>query len=144
MKKLLIIAILGFASTVSMQTHAQTVVQDLYSNPASGTKKVDTVINTATVTMTALAVTGTPKQTTVFVKYGKLSGTVAGVATLKGSLNGSDWVTADTLTYTVTDLATQNKVWLIDGAPFLFYRVETVGSGTSSYTVAGQILSRKL
>ena len=140
MKKVLII--IGLFSVLALGAKSQTILQDLYSNAASGVKPLDTITNTATVTMTSSAVKGSPIGTTVGVVFTKLTGTVAGTATLKGSLNGTDWFTASSTTYTVTDLATQSKSWELTGSPYLYFRVETVGSGTSTYTVKGQVLTR--
>lgn len=123
-------------------SQAQSLNQLLLSNAASGVKPLDTISAPGTVTMTSAVVKGQPISTTVGVTFEKLTGTVAGTATLKGSLNGTDWYTASSTTYTVTDVATQGKSWELTGSPYLYYRVETVGSGTSSYTVKGSVLTR--
>lgn len=139
MRKLILIALIGI---VSMSVNAQvSTVQSLYSNAASGVKLTDTVTNTGTVTMSSAIVKGAPNQTTVTATFTKLTGTVAGTATLQGSLNATDWVSASATSYTVTDLATQSTSWPLTGKNYLYYRVNVVGSGTSTYTVKGQVLT---
>ena len=140
MRKLVLILALGLFATLGVS--AQTKVQDLFSNAASGVKLTDTITNAGTVTMTSSTVVGTPNQTTVGAVFTKLTGTVAGTASLKGSFNGVDFYVASATTYTVTDLATQNTSWQITGSPYLYYQVSVTGSGTSTYTVKGQVLTR--
>lgn len=123
---------------VSAQT---SVVQGLYSVPASGSQLLDTVTNATTVPMSSTIVKGAPNSTTVTVTYAKLTGTMAGVLTLQGSNNATDWTTASSTTYTVLDQASQTTSWVLVGKPFLYYRANTVGSGTSTYTVKGQVMT---
>lgn len=138
MRKLLLIAVLA---TFSFAVNAQSTVQNLLSNTASGVKPLDTITNAGTVTMSSAIVKGAPNQTTVSATFTKLTGTVAGTATLLGSLNGTDWASASSTSYTVTDVATQTTSWPLTGKNYLYYRVNVVGSGTSTYTVKGQVLT---
>lgn len=126
---------------MALGVNAQSTTQDLYSNAASGVKLTDTVTNTGTVTMSSKIVIGAPNQTTVTATFTKLTGTVAGTATLLGSINGTDWASASATSYTVTDLAAQTTSWPLTGKNFMLYRVNVVGSGTSTYTVKGQVLT---
>lgn len=136
-----ILSIFAIIFCMALGASAQSTVQDLYSNPASGVKLTDTVTNTGTVTMSSKIVVGAPNQTTVSATFTKLTGTVAGTATLLGSINGTDWASASSTSYTVTDLASQTTSWPLAGKNYLYYRVNVVGSGTSTYTVKGQVLT---
>lgn len=139
MRKLVLIAVLAIFSYAA---NAQTsTVQSLFSNAASGVKLTDTVTNTGTVTMSSAIVKGAPNESTILATFTKLTGTVAGTATLQGSLNGTDWASASSTSYTVTDLASQSTGWSLTGKPYLYFRVNVVGSGTSTYTVKGQVLT---
>lgn len=138
MKKLvLLITVALFSVTVN----AQSIVQNLYSNVASGVKLTDTVTNAGTVTMSSAVVAGSAQNVTITATFTKLTGTVAGTATLLGSLNGTDWTSASATSYTVTDVASATTSWLLTNKPFQYYRVSVTGSGTSTYTVKGQVLS---
>lgn len=138
MRNLVLIAVLAISFTANAQT---STVQSLFSNAASGVKLTDTVTNTGTVTMSSAIVKGAPNESTVVATFTKLTGTVAGTATLQGSLNGTDWASASSTSYTVTDLASQTTSWPLTGKPYLYFRVNVVGSGTSTYTVKGQVLT---
>jgi len=138
MKKGLLIIALCFSGLVS---HGQAIVQNLISPPASGLHLTDTVTNTGTVIMSSALVSGAAQNITVTATFTKLTGTVAGTATLLGSLNGIDWTSASGTSYTVTDVASATTSWILTGKPFQYYRVNVVGSGTSTYTVKGQVLS---
>ncbi len=138
MKKVLIILVLCVAGMV---THAQSIVQNLVSLPASGSHLTDTITNTGVVPIGSPLVAGAAQNITVTATFTKLTGTVAGTAVLQGSLNGVDFTAASGTSYTVTDLATQTTSWILTGKPFQYYRVQVTGSGTSTYTVKGQVLS---
>ncbi len=138
MKKLLMVALLCVIASV---TKAQSVVVGLYSNPASGIQLLDTVTNTGVVTMTSKQVGGPAYVTTVSQTFTKLTGTVAGTAVLQGSINGVDFESASSTSYTVTDVASQSTSWTLTGKPYLYFRVQTTGSGTSTYTVKGQVMT---
>lgn len=82
----------------------------------------------------------------VFTKTG---GTLAGTATLQGSVDGVTWETVPTSlvagaasTYTVTDVASQGKTFVITGSPFLYYKISWTGTGTMVGTVSGFVLPR--
>lgn len=137
MKKLILLIAV---SLCSIGAFAQSTAQGLYSAPASGIQLLDTVSNTGVVTMTSKVVPGSAFTSTISHTFTKLTGTVAGTAILQGSINGVDFVSASSTSYTVTDVASQSTSWVITGKPYLYYRVQTTGSGTSTYTVKGQVL----
>lgn len=136
-----ILSIFTIIFCMALGASAQSTVQNLYSNAASGVKLTDTVTNTGTVTMSSKIVVGAPNQTTITATFTKLTGTVAGTATLLGSVNGIDWTSASATSYTVTDVVSATTSWPLTGKNFLYYRVNVVGSGTSTYTVKGQVLT---
>ena len=136
--KYVFLALMLFAAS---GVFAQSAVFPLYSNVASGVKQLDTITNAGTVTMTSARIDAAAQQTTIVYTFTKLTGTVAGSATLQGSIDGVNFVTvAGTSAYTVTDVASQTASFVVDKKPYLYWRVSTTGSGTSTYTVKGNTL----
>lgn len=138
MKKLFsLFVLMAFLITLS---HAQVTTMTL-----SG----DTVVNTGT-KFCSLRLAQSYKKVTVQALITKISGTVAGTLTLQGSIDGTNWVTADTAsfvtegaaTFTATNVATQNKTWIMNGDPYLWYRLSYTGTGTMSATLKGYVLPR--
>jgi hypothetical protein len=124
MKKLLFasLAIVCLATTAIAQKPFRTVK--------------DTVINTNadTSNVTISNVEGGLKglQATVI----KTSGTVAGRVILQGSIDNVAWVDVNTDTLTLSNTASQSKVWAITNASYMSYRVEFITSGTQvSYII---------
>lgn len=79
----------------------------------------------------------------------KTSGTLAGTVTVQGSIDGVNYETVNAslvlptpATYTVTDVATQSKTFVITGSPYLYYRLSWTGSGTMVGTLSGYALPR--
>jgi hypothetical protein len=125
-----------FAIVASTSLFAQTAMT------ASG----GTVTNTGTGTITK-QVTGVYAKVSVQAIFTKTSGTLAGTATLQGSVDGTNYVTVGTAhtvsgaaTYTVTDTSTQSVIFTINGTPFAYYRVSWTGSGTMVGVISGYIL----
>jgi hypothetical protein len=107
-----------------------------------------TVTNTATVAC-SLQVAQSYTTVTVGAVIAKTSGTLAGTLTLQGSLDGTTWETVPTAlvagaasTYTVTDVASQNKAFVVTGSPYLYYRLSWTGTGTMVGTLSGAVLAR--
>lgn len=107
-----------------------------------------TVTNTATVAC-SLQVVSPYTSVTVGAVIAKTSGVLAGTLTLQGSLDGTNWETVPTAlvagaasTYTVTDVASQTKAFVITGSPFLYYRLSWTGTGTMVGTLSGVLLVR--
>lgn len=106
------------------------------------------VTNTATVAC-SLQVVNSANTVTIQAVFTKTSGTLAGTATLQGSIDGVTWETIPTSlvagaasTYTVTDLASQGKTFVITGSPFLYYKISWTGTGTMVGSVAAFVLPR--
>lgn len=107
-----------------------------------------TVTNTGT-SACSLKVVSAYSSISVQAVFTKTSGTLGGTATLQGSIDGVTWETVPTSlvagaasTYTVTDVASQGKTFVITGAPFLWYRISWTGTGTMAGTVSGFVLPR--
>lgn len=138
MKKLLLLfALLSFIGLGSVSAQSF----DMVGNGV-------TVTNTATVAC-SLKVSNQYTSVTVQAVFAKTSGTLAGTATLQGSIDGLSWETVPTSlvagaasTYTVTDLATQAKSFVITGSPFLYYRLSWTGTGTMVGTLTGYVFPR--
>ena len=101
----------------------------------------DTIVNTASVSVSQ----------TYSSEYGnvafqavvtKVSGTVAGTVLLQGSLDGTNYVDISTDTLSLTDVATQSKLWSVDANPYKYYRLKGTGSGTMAAIIAGYALAR--
>lgn len=141
MKKLfsLLILMAFLLTLVNVQAQTSTMIQ-------SG----DTVINTATKAC-SLKVAQSYKKVTVQALITKISGTVGGTLTLQGSVdNGTTWSTVDSAsfvsdgpaTFTPTNVASQTKTWIINGSPYLWYKLSYTGTGTMSATLKGYLLPR--
>lgn len=108
----------------------------------------DTVVDTGTKTNT-LILKG--KKTSVSIQsiVTKITGTVAGTLTVQGSLDGINFSTIDTNvmktnlnTFTATDVASQNTTFIVNGSPYIHYRVSYTGSGTMSASIKSFIFGR--
>ena len=106
------------------------------------------VTNTGIATATA-TITQSYETATIQAVFTKTSGTLAGTATLQASLDGTNYTTVATQatvagasTYTVTDVATQSVIFIINKAPYKYYRVSWTGTGTMVGTMAAYILPK--
>lgn len=140
MKKLLSIIALSLFMFVGV--FAQTA-------PVTMTTTGSPVTNTGTATSTT-TVTDTYKQISIQAVFTKTSGTLAGTATLQGSLDGTNYLTVPTAvtvagaaTYTVTDVASQSVIFIINNAPYKYYRVSWTGTGTMIGTLASYLMAKK-
>lgn len=137
--------ILVFALFLGISASAQTAMVKKFTNggvPFYVTS--DTVTNTGTNFLTnRYIVSGQAQNVTICWTATKQSGTVAGTVTLKGSMDGTNFVTisgtnmygSDTYTtFTATDVATQTNCWTIRGNPFPYYRISWTGAGTMAAT----------
>jgi hypothetical protein len=80
----------------------------------------------------------------------KVSGTVAGTATLFGSIDGINFVQVPTTlilegvnAYTNTNVTTNTIQWTLNKNPYLYYRVAVVGSGTMVLTATAYVLAQR-
>lgn len=73
----------------------------------------------------------------------KVSGTIGGVARLKGSLDGINYVSAVTDTVILTNVATNTYIWNIAPSKYLYYMIKTTGAGTMSATIKGWYLCKQ-
>lgn len=108
-----------------------------------------TVTNSGTGTITRAMESVAYTKVSVQAIFTKTSGTLAGTATLQGSLDGTNYATVATgqtvagaATYTVTDVATQSVIFTINGNPFKYYRVSWTGTGTMVGVISGYIQGR--
>lgn len=136
MKKFLTLA-LSFLFSISAFSQAVTMV-------TAGSP----VTNTGVAASTS-KVTGSTAHVTIQSVFTKTSGTLAGTATLQGSVDGVNYVTiptasivSATATYTVTDVANQSVVFVINRNGFLYYRISWTGTGTMAGTLASYILTK--
>ena len=109
----------------------------------------DVVLTGSATVACSLKVSNPYSTVTVQAVFTKTSGTLAGTATLQGSVDGVSWETVPVSlvagaasTYTVTDVASQAKSFVITGSPFLHYKISWTGTGTMVGTVAGFVLPR--
>jgi hypothetical protein len=138
MKKLFYIL---FALTIVVgatlpEAKAQVTFTSVYDLPT------DTVTNTGTVYVGA-RIPGKLNNVIIQANFVKISGTVAGTASLLGSIDGVNYSSVSTTTYTVTNVANQSFIWNLTGNPALFYRVSVTGVGTQAHTLAAVALPRK-
>lgn len=140
MKKLLLfllssVLLMGLMTTPT-ETNAQTpVLMPLVAG--------DTVVNGASVTKAFKLTAGYSIIGVQFVLT-KISGTVGGTTTLQVSHNGTNWFTAPGITaHTNTDVTTNTLGWSVTGAPWLWYRINSTGTGTMSAQLRVYYLARK-
>ena len=125
MKKIFLIAILSLC-TIGLNAQAL-----MTGSPA-------TVTNTTPVSVTK-EVTGVAKNVSVQLVVSKTSGTIAGKAYVQVSLNGTDYVSIDSMT--LTDITTNTQVTELPDNPYRFYRIQVVGSGTMAGVLNGYIVA---
>ncbi len=136
MKKFLIIAL---SFLLSFSAFSQAITMTTSGSP---------VTNTGVATST-LKSTGNTELVGIQAVFTKTSGTLAGTATLQGSIDGVNYVTLPTAgvigaasTYTVTDTATQSVIFVVNRNGFLYYRISWTGTGTMVGTLASYILAK--
>jgi hypothetical protein len=121
---------------LALDVNAQVAFKHSATNPTGAV--VNTGIDTAKLAAPALYETVKIKVTVT-----KVSGTVAGTAILQRSVDGVDYapVLGDTLT--LSNVASQYKVFDLPKDGNLFYRVLTTGSGTMSATSKAVFAGKK-
>ncbi len=112
--------IFGFMLFISVQTKAQVITTFTGS---------DTIVNTATVNCD-LILRNAYSSGAFQVVNTKVSGTVAGNTLFQGSVDGTNYVTLDTLTN--TDQTTNTKIIIQTPPTYPYYRFKYTGSGTMS------------
>ena len=140
----LILGLLLCVAGIAAQAQAS---QSLLSTPYLLTR--DTVVNTATVTLTSKRVPTTAgANVTVYIAVTKISGTVGGTITLMGSVDGTNFKAINTVdtqtalaTITATD-ASNTYHWRLNGNPFPYYRVSWTGTGTMSASFVSSLQAR--
>lgn len=142
MKKLLLISLpFVFALGVKAQVYDLKSVFNVTS---------DTVVNTASLSLTSPEISGTKQLLSFQVEVTEISGTTAGTVIIEGSLDGSDFKVIPTLnTQTAitsaapADVTTkQIFVWRIDTNQFRYYRATYTGAGTMSARFFAQLMVR--
>lgn len=143
MKKLVLILFVGIATMLlAPKVEAQTALKSRYS------VALDTVTNTGTKNMTSLRIAGPAQTVTVSTKNIVITGTLAGVARLWGSLNGVDYsrirssqlqgAQVDSL---VIDAAHSVYHWVVEKSPYQYYQVQSTGAGSETFTVQGKYVA---
>ena len=164
MKKILSIA-LGLLLTLGASAQSITTASNLVGGAYGNT--IDTVDNTDNITK-YIKVTSAWQAMSIQVVITKISGTVGGTVTLVGSNDGTNFVDisqpsvaitalrpAYTDTLTPTNQTTNTKVWVIPTqgtanvstnipvyAPYLYYGVKYVGTGTMSAKFRAYLVPR--
>lgn len=132
MKKFISILFSLFLITaISCETKAQV-------NDFTGT---DTIEDAATVNID-LQLKNSAANVAVQSLITKVSGTVAGTCLLQGSLDGTNFSDITTDTFTLANVATQNKLWDVAPNKYLHYRITCTGSGTMAAISSGKALRR--
>lgn len=109
----------------------------------------DTNTNAETVTLTK-TLAGSWNVVSIQAVVTKLGGTAAGNIVLQGTVNGTNYVTLNSLcvpsandTFTLTNVTTQSCAWPLTGSYYTGYRLSFTTSGTVSARVQGKIIYRK-
>jgi hypothetical protein len=126
-----IIAFVAFMAITSI-TWGQTVL----------TPVTDTNTNVETRYITTTLLPSNSGNMTFQYVGSKVSGTVAGVVKLQGSLDGVNYLPEpDTLA--LTDVATNTKIWDITGKKRIKWRIAVTTSGTTKVANKGYFTERK-
>lgn len=132
MKHLKFILFFGFLLIVCGITNAQTA--ETFTNSGA------TITNAGTVNLTYKV--KTPVTTLAFqVVNAKTSGTIAGKTYLQASVDGTNYVSIDSLTN--TDKTTNSKLFLQNPPGYKFYRFSWTGTGTMAGTSSAYAYIRK-
>lgn len=145
MKKLTLIAICVLGTFVANAQIGKPVSTPLVSQYGLN---VDTVTNTGTRTkVTPIRITGTAQTLTIGTSNTLLTGTLAGVARLYGSLDGIHYTRIRTgqlygsqVDSLVIETNQTNYHWIIASNPFNYYEVQTTGSGTVTFTSTAYLM----
>ena len=128
---------------VGLIAHAQKINSVDFKTDAGATSQ--SIANAATAYITAPAFGS--GAATIQVVATKVGGTVAGVITLQGSVDGVNFeparlVDATTALYTVTatNVATQTFIWRLTLNSYNYYRLSWVGTGTMTATFTGKVV----
>lgn len=139
MKKLLTLVAIVLAATV---THAQTSLLSRYS------VNLDTITNTGLKSMTTLRTPGVAQTVTVSSVNALLTGTLAGIARLWGSLDGINYsrIRSTQLQGAQVDsllVDPNHRVyhWVVLNSPYQYYQVQTTGVGTVTFTIKGSVVA---
>lgn len=103
----------------------------------------DTVTNAETEYLT-VTLKGTYDVVTIQYVCNKLSGTVAGTATLQASLDNTNFIDLDTVTN--TNVSAQTFIFntsTTSPSRYLYYRVKCTGTGTMAARVYAYVLPRQ-
>lgn len=148
MKKTILFALL--AVMIAAGASAQRIA------PQTMTGTGDTVTNTGTKTLTYTMTTNNHNMVSIHLSVSRISGTLAGTATLYGSNNDSTWYAIPTekvndtvgVNYNTSDVLTLTnaaveKIWVVSPAVYKKYKVSVTGSGTMSARVAAILIGFK-
>ena len=145
---LVLLLFLSFTSVAQLSVYSSLYnAKNTYSlsNLEAATATQDTVTNTGTGALYAKRITG-PGAVTIQLSVAKVSGTVAGTATLHGSLDGVLYDTAR-LANTVTRVpnhtlqnSSRTYEWNLSASPYLYYKVSTAGGTTTVYYISGKVM----
>lgn len=109
---------------------------------------LDTVTNTGVKTMTSTRIGGWQHEVVISTVSANLTGTMAGVARLYGSLDGVNYQRIRSTTLyggqidsVVLNVNSLKYAWRLTDNPFQFYQVQTTGIGTVTFTVAGKVVA---
>jgi len=140
MKRLLSVAIaLMSLATFTANAQAPNTLKNMLSSPTH--VSTDTVTD-AGVKLQSVAVPGYQEVVTIQTVITKINGTVAGTVIIQGSLDGVNYTTIGTDSYTATNVATQSKTWSVNPSTFAYYRVSYTGTGTMSAKINSKLLHR--
>lgn len=142
MKKLLGIFIVGVAMLVASSVNAQTDTKSRYS------VALDTVTNTGLKSMNTGRIAGPNQTVTVTTVNTVLTGTLAGVARLWGSLDGVNYSRIRTtqlqgaqVDSALVDANHRVYTWVVEKSPYQYYQIQTTGVGTVTFTVKGKYVA---
>lgn len=130
MKKLIVMLLLSFVTLICQSTEA--------SAQSRLTPLLDTNTNTETSSLTTSVLTNGHGDLSLQYVGTKLSGTISGKVYLQGSVDGSTFVTMDSLV--LADVTTNTKIFDVAAKKRSKYRFSIVTSGSQSLVNYGYFL----
>lgn len=140
--------IVGLLILCALAFNVQAQSNLISSNTHALIPTLDTVTNTGVKTMTSTRIGGWQHEVVISTVSANLTGTMAGVARLYGSLDGVNYQRIRSTTLyggqidsVVLNVNSLKYAWRLTDNPFQFYQVQTTGIGTVTFTVAGKIVA---
>jgi hypothetical protein len=132
MKKSIFLSIMAILSLSMLCSNANAQLASFAPTVSTDTA----IVNTATLNFYSPTLTKSCTSATAYVKVTKNSGTVGGTVTLKGTIDGTNYIAVPGATaLTLANQATNETVYVLTGCPWRQLKLEATGTGTMNATI---------